>query len=164
MEFGMRSLCALGLAVCVAACASAPNLEQAIAVHNILRQIVLDSDQAFAAVYSTVEPAVASETHGDGAAYDRAIAPYKVVLQALTLSKQAENTLYMALVQWQSGMMDPSAVKAAYACSADAMRALSTAAGAMPAGGALYAQAFAIQAELRAMADGAVCAPPGAGK
>jgi hypothetical protein len=160
----MRSLCALGLAVCVAACASAPNLEQAIAVHNTMRQVVLDADQAFAAVYSTIEPAVAAETPNDAAAYDKAIAPYKTVLSALTAAKQAENTLYLALSQWQVGKLDAGLVKAAYACAADAMRALSNASGSLPAGGALYAASFATQAGLREFADGASCVLPEAGK
>lgn len=159
----MRVLCALCLAVC-AACASAPNLEQAVAVHNTMRQVILDSDQAFAAVYSTVEPAIAAETHGDDVAYNKAIAPYQALLSALALAKKAENTLHLALSQWQAGKLDDGLVRAAYACAADAAQTLSNAAGVMPSGGALYATSVALQVELRSLAAGAACVVPGAGK
>lgn len=153
----MRAVFALVLSATAAACATGPALDQAVSVHNVFRQVVLDGDAAYAPIYASAQHAADVEFPNDQASYAKAMQVYDSVLNALVDAKIAEGVMRTALEQWQASADKRGVLDTTYACAADAVDKLSLALGQLPQGTPFYAAAFAVGAQLRALSDGSAC-------
>lgn len=152
----MRHILLLAMLL-TAACATGAELQHAVSVHNVFRQVVLDADRAYAPVYAEAQHVADTEFPDDEAAYGKAMQPYDGVLNALVVAKQAEQAVHLGLEQWQAAADKRGVLDETYACAADAVDRLTLALGQVPKGTLLYAATFAVSAQLRALADGAAC-------
>lgn len=145
------------LALVLSACATGPSIDQAVSVHNVFRQVVLDGDAAYAPIYASAQHAADVEFPGDSASYGKAMQVYDGVLAALVDAKVAERLMRAAIEQWLAAADKSGVLESTYACAADAVDKLALALGQLPKGSPFYAAAFAVSAQLRALGGSAAC-------
>jgi hypothetical protein len=152
----MRTLTVLiALATSACATASAPSYEQAVTLHNVLREAVVDVDHAFLPVYQQELAKADAANQSDDAAFNKAIAPYKAAAEALTGAKKIEQALHLVIAQWSATGSGPLAET--LACAADALTVLAVAMEKLPSAKIADAAVIAASTELHAMAQDAAC-------
>lgn len=153
----MRYFILVATLFAASACATGPSLQQAVGVHNVFRQVVLDVDAAYAPIYADAQRAADAEFPDDQALYGKAMQPYDTALNALTGAKQAERGMHLSLEQWAVAADGGKVIGSTYACAADAVDKLSLALGSLHKNALLYAATAAVTMQLRSLADGAAC-------
>lgn len=138
-------------------CATIPDIDRATTVHNVYRRVLLDVDQVFVPALIEAEKKANEQHREDDELYAAEMKPWREAVAALKIARQTEEALHLSLEQWQAGTENQGVLKGVYACSADAVDKLSLAFGTLPDNSVLYAAAFAISAQLRALAYGATC-------
>lgn len=153
----MRAVLAFVLAAAAIGCATGPEYQQAVSVHNVFRQVVLDGDAAYAPIYASAQHAADVDFPNDSQSYGKAMQVYDGVLNALVVAKQTEQAMRVALEQWEATAEKHGVLDVTYACAADAVDRLALALGQLPKGSPFYAAAFAVGAQLRALGGSSTC-------
>ena len=153
----MRFLILATLAVTSACASGSVSHDDAVTMHNVLRQVIIDADAAYAPVLAEALAKADAVNPGDDLNYESAVAPWKAVTAALTAAKIVEQAMRLSLVQWTAAAAGSGVEPETFACAAGAMTRLANAFGQLPAGSALYSAAFVVSAQLRSMADGSTC-------
>lgn len=134
-----------------------PAYQQAVDVHNVFRQVVIDADQAYAPFYKQAMASADIAYPDDTAAYQAQLLPYTDMRVGLTLAKQAEQEIFVMLSQWKATADGAGVLPQTFACAADAVSKLTFAAGKLPGGSPFYAALFAVGVQLRSMAGSTSC-------
>jgi hypothetical protein len=138
-------------------CASGPPMNKAIAVHNVFRSVLIDLDEAYVPVLKQADVEAQELAKGDAQVYLDALKPWRAAVDVLTRAKQAEQAMHLAISQQVAADNGAGVLRTTYACAADAVEEVTMAFGALPRGSPLYAAAFAIGTQLRAMAEDVKC-------
>jgi hypothetical protein len=147
--------------VALTACASSPSLPtlaQAITLHNTTRHIVMAADEAYTPIYGAAYDEASRVHPDDDAALHEALRPYDAMVEALSQAKLLEQSLYLAVDQWQQGLDDGTMTREAAACSGSGLEALAAHAAEIPSVGPyIYAAVQTLAFQLTRLADGAAC-------
>ena len=157
MNINILVLAMIAVTFTSTSCASGPPIDQAITVHNVFRQVLLDFDAELAPLIRDADAQAMQTADGDMKVYAAAMQPWQDAVQSLGVARQAEQAIHLGLQQWAATGEDGKVLRETYACAANAVQAVTEKFGVLPKGRVLYAASFAIAAQLRAQAAGAEC-------
>lgn len=145
----------------VSACASAPSLQSATALHNQTKHALESVDYVWSPIYLTAATRASEVTEGDDKAYQEATAPYDHINELINHARQFEQVFQLAVSQWKLHADDGGMLREVAPCGVEAMNALGDALLAIPgAGSPLYALTKVLARELAGLAPGGECKQP----
>jgi hypothetical protein len=138
-------------------CASGPQLQQAIVLHNVTKHVVQAADEAFTPVYARAEAVADAKFPSDTVAYNKEMAELNDTLNALVAAKLIEQALHLAIEQWQSALDDGGMTREVAECADQELMVLGQKLAAVPGGTYLYAATTVLAGQLALLASGASC-------